>query len=74
MAQVNITVEFDDFGNAVIRLPEGRTQKVDAAKVAEFTDKLSKAMGTVKERHIGDHHHAHEEHDHHHDHIHQGGN
>lgn len=74
MGQANLKITFDEQGNATIRLPEGKTQKVDAAKLAEFTDKLSKAMGTVKERHIGDHHHAHEEGVHSHDHVHEGGN
>lgn len=74
MAQINFDVEFDANGDAVIRLPEGKTQKVDAGKIAAFTDKLSKLMGKVKERHIGDHHHEHGEHTHVHDHQHQGGN
>jgi hypothetical protein len=61
MAQINIEVEFDDFGQAIIRIPHGRNQKVDAAKAAALTDALSKALGKVRERHIGDHHHEHGE-------------
>jgi hypothetical protein len=72
MAQVNFEIEFNNDGTATIRLPEGKTQQVNAAKVADLTDKLSKLMGTVKERHIGDHHHEHGEQTHTHDHQQEG--
>lgn len=69
MAQVTIEIEFDDFGQAIIRIPHGRTQQVDAGKAADLTDALSKALGKVKERHIGDHTHEHGEGTHTHDHT-----
>jgi hypothetical protein len=53
MGQVSFTVEFNDDGTAIIRLPEGKTQQVDASKVADLTEKLGKALGPIKERHIG---------------------
>lgn len=54
---ITFTMEFDAQGKAVIRLPEGRSQQADAGKVADLTDRLSKMLGKVEERHIGDHHH-----------------
>ena len=68
--QITITVEIGNDGEATIRLPEGKGQQRNANAAAAFTDQLSKAMGTVKERHIGDHHHHHD--DHNHDHVTQG--
>lgn len=60
---ITFTVELMPDGQAVIRLPEGRTQKVDAAKLAALTQKLGAALGTITERHVGDHeHHVHHEH------------
>lgn len=58
MAQVTFTVEFSDDGKALIRLPDGKTQQVDASKIAEVTDALSKKLGLVLERHIGSWHHG----------------
>ena len=58
---VSIEIEFDDFGQAIIRIPHGATQKANASAAADLTDKLSKAIGKVKERHIGDHVHEHGE-------------
>lgn len=73
MSMITFTVEMSEDGrNAIIKLPDGRSQQVDANKIAEFTDKLSKQLGRVKERHIGDHHHHTGVSDHSHDHIHQG--
>jgi hypothetical protein len=68
----NITfeIEFDDEGNATIRLPEGKGQQRDAAAVDDLTLKLAELLGRVKERHVGDHHHHDHGHDHGHDHIH----
>lgn len=71
--QVTFTVEFDELGQAIIKLPEGRTQQVDAAKVADLTDKLSKALGTVKERHVGRYENGVHTHADGTTHIHQGG-
>lgn len=65
--QITFTMDFDENGEVVIRLPEGSQQKVNAAKTADLTDKISKALGEVKERHIGDHTHGVGEHDHDHD-------
>lgn len=67
MRSITFEIEFNDEGDAVIRLPEGKGQQRDAATVADLTLELAKRLGKVKERHVGDHHH----HDHHHDH---GGN
>jgi hypothetical protein len=53
---VKVDVEFNDDGTATIRLPEGKTMKLDQAKVAEFTEKLAKGMGTIVERHKGHSH------------------
>ena len=50
---VNITVEFEDDGTAIVRLPEGKSMKMDQAKVGEFTMKLAKGMGNIIERHKG---------------------
>lgn len=73
MANYTIEVTADENGNVVIRLPEGRTQQVDAAKVADLTDKLSKALGTVKERHVGRYENGVHTHADGTTHIHQGG-
>ena len=52
MGLVNIDVEFDDDGNATIRLPEGKViRNADPAKVAALTLELAKKMGPVIERH-----------------------
>ena len=59
---INIKIEFNDDGTATIRLPEGKTVKMDAMKAASFTEKLAKGMGEIVERHVG----------HHHDHVHDG--
>lgn len=59
--QVTIEIEFDDFGQAIIRIPHGKNQQVNAGAAAELTDALSKALGKVTERHIGDHVHEHGE-------------
>lgn len=40
-------------GTVELKLPEGATQQKDAGALASFTDKLSKLIGRVKERHIG---------------------
>jgi hypothetical protein len=53
-------------GTATVEIPHNRNQQRDAQAAASFTDKLSKALGEVLERHIGDHHH----HDHAHTHTH----
>lgn len=70
--QVTIEIEFDDFGQAIIRIPHGRNQQANAGSAAELTDKLSKALGKVTERHIGGHEHEHGEGQHDHGHEHQG--
>ena len=71
MANVKIEIEFTAEGTAIIRIPHGKTQQADAGKAADLTDKLSKALGKVKERHIGDHVHEHGEFTHTHDHQHE---
>lgn len=50
---VNIVVEFNDDGTAIVRLPEGKSMKMDQAKVGEFTMNLAKGMGDIVERHKG---------------------
>jgi hypothetical protein len=67
MATITFTMEFDENGDAKIRLPEGKSQQVNAAKVSKLTESLAKAIGTITERHIGHHH----DHDHAHDHNHE---
>lgn len=57
MAIVNIEISFDYNGEAIISIPHGKNQQRNANKAASFTDRLSKALGDVKERHIGDHEH-----------------
>ena len=52
---LHITVGPD--GQAIIQLPHNLNQQRDANAAASFTDKLSKALGDVVERHIGDHVH-----------------
>ena len=54
--RVKFSVEFDRQGNAIIRMAEGKTMKMDALKAAAFTEKLAKNMGTITERHAGQHH------------------
>ena len=50
---VNLKVTFNDDGTANITLPEGKTMKMDAMKVAAFTKRLAEQMGTITERHLG---------------------
>jgi len=50
---VNLKVTFNSDGTANITLPEGKTMKMDAMKVAAFTKKLAEQMGTITERHLG---------------------
>ena len=57
MRQVTFTIEFYGTGHAYIRLPEGRLQTIDAQAVADLTQKLGEALGTITERHVGDHDH-----------------
>ena len=58
--QVTFEIEINDDGDAVIRLPEGPGQQRDANAVAPLTERIAKAIGTLKERHVGDHeHHTH---------------
>ena len=67
---VHLVIDVADDGTATIKIPHNKNQQRDANAAASFTDQLSKAMGTVEERHIGDHvHHTHD-HNHTHDHIH----
>jgi len=71
--QVTLEITVDPrTGDITIAIPHGKNKERDANAAASFTDKLSKAIGTVKERHIGDHEHLHHHHDgtthhHHHD-------
>ena len=53
--RVKFTVEFDGAGNAILRVGEGKAMKMDAIKLAAFTEKLAKSMGTITERHKGEH-------------------
>jgi hypothetical protein len=64
--QVTLEITLDANGNIRIDIPHGKNKARDANAAADFTDKLSKAIGDVEERHIGDHHH----HDHGTDHTH----
>jgi hypothetical protein len=57
--QIIIKVKFTDDGKATISIPHGKNQQADAGAAADLTDKLSKALGKVTERHIGDHVHEH---------------
>lgn len=66
--QVTFTVEINSEGDAIIRLPEGKRQQGDAAKIAPLTEQLAKAIGKITERHVGEHHHHDHGHDHGHDH------
>ena len=68
MKHVTFTVEINDDGDAILRLPEGRGQQADAASVAKLTEDLAAKLGKVKERHIGGHHHHHHGDNHHHHH------
>lgn len=63
---VSFTIEINDNGDAVIRLPEGPGQQGDAAKVAPLTEQIAEKIGKIVERHVGEHHH----HDHGVDHNH----
>ncbi len=67
---VNLTIVVAEDGTATIQIPHAKNQQRDANAAASFTDKLSKALGEVLERHIGDHHHHDHGHDHGHDHVH----
>jgi len=67
--QVTLEITLDADGNIRIEIPHGRNRQRDANAAATFTDKLSKAIGDVTERHIGDHEHHHHDgtsHTHHH--------
>jgi len=66
MRNITFEIEIDSDGDATIRLPEGKGQQRDAAVVADLTNDLAKLMGSVKERHIGGHHHHDTGHDHNH--------
>jgi len=68
--QITFEIEVDEQGNATIRLPEGRGKERDAAIVDDLTLKIAKAMGTIKERHVGDHDHHHTDGTHTHTHKH----
>lgn len=50
---VNFKVIVRDNGDIELKLPEGASQQRDAGILASFTDKLSKLLGRVKERHHG---------------------
>lgn len=67
--QVNFTIEINDDGEAIMRLPEGKGQQRDANAVAPLTEQIAKALGTIKERHVGAHHHHHDDHHHDHEHV-----
>jgi len=66
---VNVNIEFAEDGTATIRLPEGKTMKMDALKAAQFTQKLAEGMGNIVERHVG---HSHQYLDDGPEHVHQG--
>lgn len=66
---LDITVDLE--GRATIEIPHDRNQARNAQAAERFTDQLSKALGEVEERHIGDHHHHTHEHGHEHGHLHQ---
>ena len=66
--QITFEIEIDDNGDAFIRLPEGPGQQGQAAKVADLTEAIANELGTIAERHVGDHHHGIHGHHHHHDH------
>lgn len=65
--QVTFQIEITSEGDAKITLPEGPGQQRDANAAATLTEKIAKALGPIKERHVGDHHHH--AHDHGHDHL-----
>ena len=69
---VHVTIEVADDGTAQVLIPHHKNQQRDANAAADFTDALSKAIGKVEERHIGDHEHHHSDFapEHTHDHIH----
>lgn len=54
---VTIEITLNADGNLVVQIPHDRNQTANANAAAKFTDKLSKAIGKVLERHIGDHEH-----------------
>ena len=55
---VTLVIDVANDGTATIQIPhDNRNLARDANAAADFTDKLSKALGEVLERHIGDHHH-----------------
>lgn len=68
MSNVSFEIEFNDSGDAIIRLPEGKIQQIQAAEVADMTEAIAKAIGKIKERHIGNH--THHDHVHGADHVH----
>jgi hypothetical protein len=53
MRVINFKVSVRDNGDIELKLPEGAGQQRDAGTLASFTDKLSKLLGKVKERHVG---------------------
>ena len=61
---VHLIIKVAEDATATIEIPHAKNQQRDARQAADFTDKLSKAMGEVLERHIGDHHHHTHEHTH----------
>ena len=61
--QITFTVEFNDDGTAIIRHPDGRMKAANAAELADLTLQLGEALGTIEERHVGDHDHHHTDHD-----------
>jgi len=67
---ITLEIDLDANGDLRITIPHGSNQQRDANAAASFTDKLAKAIGTVKERHIGDHEHHHHDHNHGHNHHH----
>lgn len=69
MRTITFNIEINEAGNAVIRLPEGAGQQQNANTVASLTEQIAKAIGKIKERHIGDHHHHDHDHSHHHHHA-----
>lgn len=66
---VTFKIEVTDQGDVIIRLPEGKGQQLDAAKVADLTKELAEAIGKITERHVGAHHHHDHGHQKDHDHL-----
>ena len=58
---ISFDVEFNDDGTAIIRHPDGRMKEVNAAKLADLTMALAEGLGEIKERHVGDHEHTHDD-------------